>query len=146
MSHQGHRKEEIENMSTDYESVEASYNRCLEAGGFFNAFYDDFLLKSPDIPPMFKNTDFKKQKQMVRMSVRMMIRLGEGHPETVEAFKKLGERHSSRQLDIPREFYGLWLDSLCECVKQFDPEYSEELEQKWRDTVKPGIDMMVSMY
>lgn len=133
-------------MSVDYEAVEASYDRCLNDTGFFDTFYDLFLVKSEEIPPLFANTDFSKQKQMVRLSVRMMIRLGEGRTETRQAIEKLGEEHSSRDLNIHLELYQLWLDALCECVERHDPEYTPELESKWRDTMKPGIDLMIAMY
>ena len=133
-------------MSVDYDAVEASYDRCLEDAGFFDTFYDLFLVKSEEIPPLFANTDFRKQKQVVRLSVRMMIRLGEGRPETVHAIEKLGELHSSRDHNVRPELYQLWLDTLCECVKRSDPEYTPELEQKWRDTMQPGIEMMIAMY
>lgn len=133
-------------MSVDYEAVEASYERCFEDPGFFDTFYELFLVKSDQIPPLFANTDFEKQKQVVRVSVMMMIRLGKGRPETRHAVENLGESHSSRGHNIPADLYELWLDTLCECVKRYDPEYTPELEQKWRDTMKPGIDLMISMY
>ena len=133
-------------MSVDYKAVEASYHRCVEEEKFFDTFYDLFLVKSEEIPPLFANTDFQKQKQVVRVSLLMMIRIGDGREETRVAMEKLGELHSRRDRDIRPELYQLWLDTLCECVKQYDPEYSPELEQKWRDTMKPGIDLMISMY
>lgn len=133
-------------MSVDYEAVQASYDRCLQDETFFDTFYDLFLKKSEEIPPMFANTDFRKQKQMVRISVRMMIRLGLGEPQTQQAIEKLGELHSSRDRDVRPELYELWLNALCESVKQHDPEYTPELEQKWRDTMKSGIDLMIEMY
>lgn len=133
-------------MSVDYEAVQASYDRCLEDETFFDTFYDLFLVKSPEIPPLFKDTDFRRQKQVVRVSVRMMIRLGLGEPQTVEAIEKLGELHSSRDRNIKPELYELWLNALCESVKQHDPEYTAELEQQWRDTMQHGIELMTSMY
>jgi hypothetical protein len=40
----------------------------------------------------------------------------------------------------------LWLDALCESIAQYDPEYTPDLEQQWRDTMQAGIEMMISMY
>ena len=133
-------------MSVDYATVEASYDRCLENDGFFDTFYEEFLAKSEEIPPLFANTDFRKQKQMIRMSVRMLVRLGAGKDATKLAISKLGESHSRRQHNIRPELYGLWLDALCESIAQYDPEYTPELEQQWRDTMQAGIEMMISMY
>lgn len=133
-------------MSVDYESVEASYDRCLANGEFYDTFYDTFLAKSDEIPPLFANTDFRRQKQMIRLSVRMLVRLGLGEPGTKIAIEKLAESHSRREHNIRAELYDLWLDALCESIKKHDPEYSSELEQQWRDTMQAGIDRMVAMY
>ena len=133
-------------MPADYATVEASYDRCLENEGFYDTFYEKFLAKLEEIPPLFANTDFRKQKQMIRMSVRMMVRLGAGEDGTKLAISKLGESHSRRQHNIRPELYDLWLDALCESIAHHDPEYTSELEQKWRDTMQAGIKMMISMY
>lgn len=133
-------------MSVDYATVEASYDRCLENGEFFDTFYDTFLAKSEEIPPLFADTDFRKQKQMIRMSVRMLVRLGLGEEGTKLAIHKLGESHSRSQHNIRPELYELWLDSLCESIQKHDPQYTPELEKQWRDTMHAGIEMMVSMY
>ncbi len=133
-------------MSVDYATVEASYDRCLEDGDFFDTFYDKFLAKSEEIPPLFAETDFRKQKQMIRMSVRMLVRLGLGEDGTKLAINKLGESHSRRQHNIRPELYELWLDALCESIKQHDPQHTPQLEQQWQDTMHAGIEMMVSMY
>ena len=133
-------------MPADYATVEASYDRCLENDGFFDTFYEKFLAKSDEIPPLFKDTDFRKQKQMIRMSVRMLVRLGAGEEPTKLAIRKLGESHSRRQHNIRPELYALWLDALCESIAQHDPKYTPELEQLWRDTMEPGIESMISAY
>ncbi len=133
-------------MSVDYAAVEASYDRCLANGEFYDTFYDTFLAKSEEIPPLFAKTDFRRQKQMIRLSVRMLVRLGLGEPGTKVAIEKLGETHSRPQHNIRAELYTYWLDALCESIKKHDPEYTPELEQQWRDTMRAGIDMMIAMY
>ncbi|HEX4147179.1 MAG TPA: hypothetical protein VHY91_27020 [Pirellulales bacterium] len=42
------------------------------------------------------------------------------------------------------EHYELWLDSLCETVARHDPEYQTELEELWREAMRPGIALMLS--
>ena len=138
-------------MSVDYEAVESSYQRCLDHKDFFNTFYDLFLLLSEEIPPLFANTDFKRQQQIVRISVLMMIRLGEGRPETRQAIEKLGELHSRRDRNVRPELYQLyqqWVDTLCECVQRFDPQYSPltatRAETARHHETRHGL--MISMY
>ena len=76
----------------------------------------------------------------------MMIRLGTGEAAAQRVIERVGESHSRNRLDIQPEFYTLWLDSLCETVKQHDPDYSAELEAQWREHMQPGITLVTSRY
>ena len=55
--------------------------------------------------------------------------------------ERLTEKH--KVLDVPPEMYEMWLDSLCEAVGKHDPEYNDELEQQWREAMKPTIQRMI---
>ena len=62
------------------------------------------------------------------------------------ALEKVGKTHSRNGYNIRPELYGLWLDSLCETVKQHDPEFTSDLESQWRERMQEGIDFIVSTY
>ena len=122
----------------------ASYHRCRASEGFIDAFYDIFLSKSPEIAQKFSQTDFTIQKLMLRESLLEMLCFDRGLPGTRGAIETLGRRH--QQLEVTSEMYAMWLDSLCEAVRQHDPEYSAELEQRWREAMQKGIAVMASAY
>ena len=127
-------------MNTPFEQVVASYHRARETGQLFDTFYRIFLGKSPEIPSMFARTDFPHQKLMLRESILEMLvfaQTGSGRRE----IERLGERH--RQLNVTASHYELWLDALCGALRQHDPQFSPDLEQEWRDTMRKGIDVMV---
>jgi hypothetical protein len=89
---------------------------------------------------MFARTDFPHQKLMLRESILEMLvfaQTGSGRRE----IERLGERH--RQLNVTASHYELWLDALCGALRQHDPQFSADLEQEWRDTMRKGIDVMV---
>jgi hemoglobin-like flavoprotein len=126
-------------MNTPFEQVIASYHRARETEKLFDTFYRIFLGKSPEIPPMFARTDFPHQKLMLRESILEMLvfaQTGSGQDE----IRRLGDRH--RQLNVKPVHYALWLDALCEALRQHDPQFSSEVEQMWRDTMRKGIDVM----
>jgi hemoglobin-like flavoprotein len=126
-------------MDTALDAVIESYHRARESGQLFDTFYDLFLRKSPEIPPMFSRTDFHHQKLMVRESILEMLQYahsGFGYEEV----RRLGDRH--RQLQVKRQHYELWLDALCEALAQHDSGFSSELEQMWRAAMRKGIDVM----
>ena len=127
-------------------AVQASYDRCSTADTFFDTFYDIFLAKSSEIAQKFTHTDFRKQKQLIKASLVMMIRLGTGEAAAQRIIERVGESHSRTKLDIQPEFYTLWLDSLCETVKQHDPDYSAALEAQWREQMQPGIALVTCRY
>ncbi len=65
-------------MADTYHAVQASYDRCSADDTFFDTFYNIFLAKSLEIAQKFAHTDFRKQKQLIKASLVMMIRLGTG--------------------------------------------------------------------
>ncbi len=53
-----------------YQAVSESLSRCGEADDFYDTFYDVFLAKSAEIPPLFANTVFTRQKQILYASTQ----------------------------------------------------------------------------
>lgn len=121
--------------------VTQSYYRCRRSEDFLDSFYSLFLAKSPAIASMFANTDFKLQKLMLRQSLLEMICFARGMDGTSEEIERLSAKH--RQLDVPPEMYSMWLDSLCEAVSKHDPEFTQNLEMRWRETMSPTIEKMI---
>jgi hypothetical protein len=65
-----------------FNQVIASYHRARETGLLFDTFYELFLVKSPDIPPMFAGTHFAHQKLMLRESIlELLVFAQTGHGE-----------------------------------------------------------------
>jgi hemoglobin-like flavoprotein len=126
-------------MNTPFEQVIASYHRARETGQLFDTFYQIFLGKSPEIPPMFARTDFPHQKLMLRESILEMLLFAQTESGRDE-IERLAERH--RKLNVTRVQYDLWLDALCEALAKHDSGFDSDLEQKWRDAMRKGIDVM----
>jgi hemoglobin-like flavoprotein len=124
-----------------FDQVVASYHRARASGELFDTFYNLFLAKSTEIPPMFASTDFQHQKLMLRESLLEMLVFFQTQSGRDE-IERLAERH--RRLNVQRNLYCLWLDSLCEALAQHDPEFTPRLEQTWREAMRPGIDVMTS--
>ncbi|MDP6556735.1 MAG: globin [Pirellulaceae bacterium] len=129
-----------------YHAVLESYYRCEESDGFWDTFYRIFFAKSPEIPPKFADTDMERQKQIIGASLLWMLRLGRGDPMALQAVEKIGQSHSRRGHDIPPQLYSLWLDALCRAVQRHDPQYTPDLEARWRVIMEEGIDLIVSRY
>jgi hemoglobin-like flavoprotein len=130
-------------MTEQAEELTASYYRCRHDERFLDTFYDVFLSKSPAIAQMFATTNFKFQKLMLRQSLLEMLCFDRGMFGTRQEIERLGLRH--KQLGVTPEMYAMWLDSLCEAIKQHDPSYAPELEQQWRDAMLKSIKEMIAV-
>ena len=128
-------------------TFDQSLHRCDNNPQFLDLFYERFLASSPKVRQKFENTDFDKQKRLLRASFYLILLASEdpeNGPERYLGF--LAARHSASDLDIGSEFYDLWLDSLLATVKDCDPEYSPEVEAAWERMMEIGIDYMLRRY
>ena len=128
------------------EDVRRSFARCEQAGDFPEVFYRRFLTSSPRIAPHFAETDFEMQRKVLRDSVYLMVHRDAGDPDMREMLDRLGYAHGRRGRNIPPDLYELWLDSICAAVKELDPEWSDELDRKWRVRMRAGMQVVMAAY
>jgi hemoglobin-like flavoprotein len=127
------------------EIVRASFGRC-DSPAFYDTVYGNFLGKSSEVRRLFANTDFTRQKLLLRSAVTLMVRFQLPDPQAQELFKSVGRTHSRSGYDVDPSLYGLWLDSVLESVEKHDPQASPEIADAWRAYLQDGIDMIVSAY
>ena len=60
--------------------------------------------------------------------------------------RKLAKRHSRNQLDIHPDLYEIWLDCLMKVVAEVDSEYTEAIDEAWRESLAGGIELLKSAY
>ncbi len=112
---------------------------------FFSHFYDNFVPSSPRITALFKDVDMKRQRKILEASLAYMSEFAAFLAET-EYLERLAERHSRRDVNIEPALYDLWLDTLVDTVKEFDPEYTDDVGVSWRVVMAPGIAYMRAHY
>ncbi len=129
------------------ELFEQSLRRCDANPEFLDFFYERFLASSPKVRKKLANTDFHRQKRLLRASFYLIL-LASEDPQNGPAryLSHLAARHSAKDLDVGTELYDLWLDSLLESVEKYDPEYSPEIEEVWEKMMGVGIDFLLSRY
>ena len=94
----------------------------------------------------FADTDFARQKEALRLSLRMMALASAGGDAADLYLEYIARRHDRHHLNIEPEFYDLWLEALIDTVRDCDPEFDAEVEQAWRGVMRYGIDYMVAHY
>jgi len=126
----------------------ASLKRCRAKPDFLLTFYGLFMDSSDEVRAKFEHTDFEQQTRVLAESLWTMAVAAQA-PKKSPAWgelPRLAERHSRKGLDIRPELYDAWLDCLVEAVRRYDPLYSPEIEEAWRQTLTPGIEYMRSKY
>jgi hemoglobin-like flavoprotein len=127
------------------ESYDRAIDRETRRDEFLDAFYDVFMSKSEEIAARFAETNMQRQKEMLYRSLHYMVDFSVQRRAS-EDLRKIAERHSASQIDIEPRLYDIWLDSLIETVKMFDPLFTEEIELAWRVVLAPGIVYMKFKY
>ena len=118
----------------------ASYERCQRSPEFFRVFYEKLLASDPSIPPMFAKTSFDRQHRLLQHGLGLLLSYGRRpNPSLLE---RIAERHGPTDLNIAEHLYPLFLESLIETVRGFDPEFSPGVEHAWRASLAPGATFM----
>lgn len=113
----------------------------LENQDFFHEFYDTFFQSSPVIPEMFKDTDFRKQRELLRQGIELMIWFAEGDEAAREKLLKIAVIH--KRFRLTSEMYDLWRNSLLKILAKNDPEFNPALEAAWNTVLSRGIDFFL---
>ncbi len=123
-------------------TARASYERCCASPDFLPTFYHHFFEACPKAKPMFAQTNFTTQVNLLRHAIGLLF-IFPNHPgEERTVLSRLAERHSRRDLRVDPEMYPAWVDSLVRTASQFDPQFSPDIEGAWRKAIAPGIAYM----
>jgi hemoglobin-like flavoprotein len=130
--------------------VQQSLGRCLlnkkPGKDFLDAFYDTFLASDPRIKPLFAKTDMKKQKDLLRQGLITLIMYANGSGLAKSSVEQLAVKHDRQHVNIDPALYPLWVKSLMDCIKRYNPKYDPELHKLWTAVLDRGISVMKKAY
>lgn len=127
-----------------HDLAQNSYARCLRASDFFADFYERLLASDPAVPPMFTETAFPRQHNLLRHGLGLLLSYGNRADDVL--LKRIAARHSESGIGVSPEMYGLFVESLLETIERHDPRFTEETAAAWREALRPGIEFMQSRY
>lgn len=135
-------------MSDEKTIFQASLRRCLARPEFLERFYEIFLASSPAVKAKFAETDFERQKRVLRQSFMVIEVCAESPPGSPawSALEDVAVAHDRHHRDIPPEMYDQWLESLVQTVRDVDPEVTDEVETAWRQMLASAIAYMRAAY
>jgi hemoglobin-like flavoprotein len=131
-----------------FDAFRQSLNRCLTTPEFLHDFYDRFIASDEEIREKFAKTEFPRQTRVLADSLYIMAVAAESNADAVawKQLDRLAETHSRTGRDINPRHYDTWLECLVAAAGKFDPEFTPEIEQAWRDCLAPGIAHLRSRY
>lgn len=122
-----------------------SLARCVSNGAFLDRFYALFLGSSEQVRDKFKNTHLPNQKIILKASLYIMETAADSATPPA-ALTELAKKHDRTHYDIKPELYDIWLDCMVRAAKDSDPQFTAETESAWRNTMRPGVEVMKSLY
>lgn len=126
---------------------EASLKRCEARPDFLDIFYAKFLASSPEVAGKFAGTDFARQKELLRTSLRHLLLVARDPGQRPDPYlEEIALRHGARGLAIGAHLYDLWLDSLLKTVRLCDPGHGPEVDRAWEEVMMVGIRYLCSNY
>lgn len=130
--------------------VQQSLGRCLlnkkPGKDFLDDFYETFLACDPRIKPLFAKTDMQKQKDLLRQGLITLIMYANGSAMAKTSVEQLAVKHDRQHVKIDPALYPLWVKSLMECIKRYDPKCDLELQKLWTSVLDVGISVMKQAY
>ncbi|WP_201316621.1 globin [Dyella sp. EPa41] len=134
-------------MTDTFDDLQTSYGRCLRQGGFIARFYEIFMASHPDIPGMFRHTDFSAQYSALRRGISAAIAFAGGSTLTRRTMTEMAKVHSRKgRAPVSPTLYPYWSDSLLRAIAEFDPEYDFALEQRWRKALEHTTAYFIEHY
>lgn len=118
-----------------------SYERVVSKNpqNFYTCFYDHFLAASPSISQLFVNTDMDKQREMLMISMALLISFGNSQHSN-DWLVELADKH--KNLHISAEQFDYWMDAIILTLEQLDSDHNSDYETAWRVILSPGLTFM----
>jgi len=122
-----------------------SYKRAVkpDPNSFYKRFYESFIAADPRIAKLFAKTFMNLQREMLKQSMAIMMSF-QDVMEPNNELKEIAMMHGKGKLDIPPNFYEIWLDCMIKTVEEFDPGFDDGVEMAWRVIMAPGVAYMQS--
>ncbi len=126
-------------MTDTYADVYQSFERCLRRSDFLRRFYTIFTGSHPAIAERFSNTDWNQQIHLLRHGISASILYASGGGLGHDEIERLHKSHGPSGYDIPDWMYDNWLEALIQTLSETDPQWSDELERRWREAMSTAI-------
>lgn len=123
-----------------------SLERCLESEAFIPQFYDRFLSSSDEIRNKFRYTDFEKQNKMLAASLRLVAAATQGNQEGLHELNARAETHDRYHLNIKPELYDVWMVTVIDTARDFDRQWTGDVESAWHQILQYAVDKMIRKY
>lgn len=131
----------------DLDAVRNSYARCLMREGFAERFYEIFIDSHPSIRPMFENTDFELQINLLRQGLGYAFEFARGDSRAAAYMDTLRETHGRNgRVNVSPKWYPFWVNSMVIAANEFDPKFTPELEREWRSVLSKATAHMKTGY
>ncbi len=135
-------------VSPSVEVFLASLKRCLAVPGFMDDFYTRFTGSSEEIREKFRDTDMRRQAQVLADSLYVVANAVQSEEGSLgrRELPRIAARHSRAERDIRPGLYDVWIGCLLDTARVHDPQFGPEVERAWQEVLGFGADYMRQRY
>ncbi len=121
-----------------------SLRRCLDNPDFLQFFVDDLMHHQPDMLPLVSRLGHKGLQTVICKGLTTFLLDAAHHSHAHQTLARLKERHGPDGLNIRKEWFDQFHQSLLRAMREHDPEFNASLDKHWDHVLKNGIDQMRS--
>ena len=108
-------------------------------------FYEELFSRYPDVVPLFKNTDKRKQAQKLKAALNLVMKNLNNVDTLAKALSELGERHE--KYGAVEEHYGAVANTLLDVMQEFAGEaWTQEVHDAWSHALGTIAEVMLKAY
>lgn len=132
-----------------YKTFDASYwrlwLRTIDGVSFAEACINELVGASEEIRAKFTASGRDRMTRALLVAIIQLAASSQSDRPT-DMLRDVAIRQSRHNRDIAPHLYDTFLECLLRVVRKYDPSYSDEVGEAWKEILTPGLEYMKSMY
>ena len=133
-------------LGLNVEALEKSFNLLApKIDEVIGKFYEELFARYPDVVPLFKNTDKKKQPQKLKAALGLVMNNLNNVDALAKALTELGKRHE--KYGAVEEHYGAVANTLLDVMQEYaGSAWTQEVHDAWSHALGTIAEVMLKAY
>ena len=133
-------------LGLNVDALEKSFNLLApKIDEVVEKFYDELFLRYPQVVPLFKNTDKRKQVQKLKGALKLVMNNLNNVDALAKTLTELGKRHE--KYGAVQEHYGAVAGTLLDVMQEYAGRaWTQEIQEAWSHALGTIVEVMLKAY